>query len=129
MVSISEEEAREWYEENGIADTEWGEFIPLQKGMIGIEAIASQWGDLSDIRETGVPESAVLLYFNAETVGLNKNKVNDVVDLTSYVLQNTTSSHIKELFDSSDINVLSVNPYSEGDGIQIECEADESLFN
>jgi len=138
-MQISETEAREWYESNGISNTDWSEFAPITKQMLAVEAIASEWDVVVQMRETGIPESAVLIYFDAEACGLDPEEVHylgseaSYEGLTSYIIQNTTSEHVSSLFeDRANVTVLSVDAVEMNTGLVtfvLEVEGDETILN
>lgn len=136
-MKISESDARTWYETNGIADTDWNDFEDFTREMIAVEAIADDWDEVDQMRETGIPESAVLIYFNVTECGLDEGEVEylDEEDsyegLTSYVMQNTSSSNLKSLFDDSEVTVLSVDALEGSNGemyVRVEVEGSASIF-
>lgn len=136
-MEISESDAKDWYETNGIANTDWGEFEDFTREMIAVEAIADDWDEVDQMRETGIPESAVLIYFNVDECGLDEREVEYLDDedsyegLTSYVMQNTSSSNLKSLFNDSSVTVLSVDALEGSNGemyVRVEVEGSASIF-
>lgn len=122
---------------NGISDTDWDEFEDFTREMVALEAIADGWGAVEQMRETGIPESAVLMYFNAKSCGLEPSEVEYLGDenayegLTSYVLQNTTSDNLKSIFDDDTVTVLSVDSLEGSNGtiyVTVEVEASSRIF-
>jgi len=137
-MKISEEEVKNWYELNGVSTESWDNFEDFTKEMIAVEAIVSGWGEVTQLRESGIPESAVLIYFNADDCGLDPSESEYLGEeasyegLTPYVLQNTTSDNIKRLFDDKNpVNVLSVDSLRTDDDnvhIIVEVEGEAEIF-
>lgn len=137
-MKISESDAKNWYETYGIADDDWDEMPGFQQGMVALESVAEDWDEVVDMRETGIPESAVVIYFDPSSIGLKGSEIEfrseeqGYESLTSYVLQNAESDNVESLFDSDNVEVLSVSHREGSDGtvyVTIECEADRSIFN
>lgn len=137
-MKISESDAKDWYETYGIADDDWDEMPDFQQGMVALESVAEDWDEVVDMRETGIPESAVVMYFDPSAIGLDASEVEfrseeeGYESLTSYVLQNTNSNNVESLFNSDEVGVLSVSHQEGSDGgiyVTIECEADRGIFN
>lgn len=136
-MQITESDARDWYETNGIGDTDWEEFADFTREMLAVEAIADEWEEVDQMRETGIPESAVIIYFNVEDCGLDTGEVeyldeeNSYEGLTSYVIQNTLSDNLASLFDDSEVTVLSVDALEGSNGemyVRVEVEGSSELF-
>lgn len=133
-MDITESAAAEWLDVHGISDESWDSLPSFQKGMIGIEAVASSWDEVDSIRETGVPESAAVLYFNSEACGFSVDELefqSESGDLSLYVMQNAESDALVSLFEDSAVSVLGVDLIEGSNGEQyvlVECEAGLSLF-
>jgi len=101
---------------------------------IGIEAVASSWDEVDSIRETGVPESAAVLYFNSEACRVSVDELEFQSEsgfLSLYVMQNAESDALVSLFEDSAVSVLGVDLIEGSNGEQyvlVECEAGLSLF-
>lgn len=134
-MDITESEAAEWLELHGVSDSSWDSLPSFQKGMVGIEAVASSWDEVDSIRETGVPESAAVLYFNSEKCGLNEAELEfqaEEGDLSLYVMQNAESEALASLFDDSAVSVLGVDLIDGSNDeryVLVECEAGVGLFD
>lgn len=131
MLSIAEADARDWFETYGIANTPWNDYDDFQKEMLALEAIVDNWENVIDIRESGIPESNVLLYFYPEDVGLETRELEAQEDKTAYVVQNTTADNISSLFESDSINVFGTDIMYNNDDellLRIGCEANEKIF-
>lgn len=136
-MEVSESEVREWYAENAISDADWDSLPEFQQGMVAIEAVADSWSEVVSMREVGIPEDAVLLFFEPSAIGLDASEVSHRAEargfesLTSYVLQETSSENICSLFSSETIGVVSVSMREGQDDepyLVLECEADTSVF-
>lgn len=136
-MEISESEVREWYESNGIADDDWESLEGFTREMLAVEALADSWESVTKLLEAGMPESAVIVYFDAESIGvgsvevLHRAEEDSFESLTSYVFQNTTSEEVKELFTCSEVTVESVSAMKGRDGrvsVTIECEGTAEIF-
>lgn len=134
-MDITEAEAKSWFESNGISGDDWDELPGFQKGMIGIESVAFDWDDVHSIRETGIPESAAVLYFHVGEAGLDEDEVlfeDADGDLGLYVMQNTTSENMQSLFSDDSVSVVGVRQLEGSNDeryVLLECEADMSLFD
>jgi hypothetical protein len=139
-MDICETDAKSWYESHGISDSPWNDFTDKQQGMLGLETLGDSWDEVVSMREVGIPENGVLLYFEATACGLDENEIeyyaeenNSREQITPYILQNTTSKHLKDIFDDPSVNVLSVSAEVSTGGkpvITVECEAlGTDIFN
>jgi len=131
MLEISESDAKNWFETNGISSSSWASFDEFQQEMLALEALASNWDDIITMRESGIPESYVLMYFYPEDIGLDVQELENRQDKTAYVVQETISDNVSELFDSESVSVFGTDvEYNNDDEmlLRIGCEANERIF-
>lgn len=131
MLIISESDAEDWFTTDGISNKAWEDFDGFQKEMLALEAITSDWDDVVEIREAGIPESNVLLYYYPEDIGLDASELEALEDKTAYVVQETTSENVSALFDSESVTVFGIDiMYNNNDELllRIGCEANEQIF-
>jgi len=123
---VDENEAKQWYEQHGVSNEEWRSYDNMTKNLLRLEATLDEWEEVDYMRETGIPESAVLAFIKPDDIGIEHTKLQhlssdeSVTDVSTYVMQNS-SKNITRLFLSSSTNVLSVK-YT-GDHIRLEIEA------
>lgn len=126
-MQIKEEKAIKWYNDRGLSSDSWDSFSELVKGMVCIEAIAEEWDEVDQLLETGIPEQAVLIYFNIEKIGLKlsemeeRDSTDSYESLTTYSLQNTTSENLESLLIDNEVTIESVA--LEKDCLRVECSA------
>lgn len=134
-MEIDRLKAKEWYENNGVSDTDWENLGDYVQQAIGLEALVDSWSAVESMREGGLPgEVTVLIYYSVESLGLDPEMVieldeRETEQLTSYVLQNTTESTIEELFNSSAVEVFEVTK-QDIDGelfVVVNCEVQDIL--
>lgn len=124
-MEIKEKEVIDWYNNYGLSSDSWSSFSDEIKGMVAIEAIIEEWDEVEQILETGIPEQAVLVYFDVESVGLElreleeRDSVNSYESLTSYSMQNTDSENLRTLLIDDVITVESVA--LEDEYLRVEC--------
>lgn len=122
---VTEEEGKKWYNKNGISDEDWSNFNKTTKDLVRLEATLDKFDEIHHMRETGIPESAVLAFIKPGDVGLNKdtlsyiNSDKDLRDIATYVTQNSTRN-IKRIFLLNNMEVTSVNYID--DFIRLEVE-------
>ena len=129
-MRIKEQKAVDWYQGNQLVSDSWSTFSDTIKGMVAIEAITSDWNEVTKTLETGGPDKAVLLYFNIQDCGLNFTEISkrdstpDLESITTYILQNTTSENLKRLLTDDVVTVESVTV--EDGTLRVTCSANGS---
>ena len=118
-MKLTKQEIIDWYTQRGISKSRFKNYDNLVKGMIGIEAIADDWTDVEEIRETGIPADAVLLFFEPNGVDLSELQESD--DKIDYLLLNTNSENLKQILKDDIVTVVGIKSV-EG-CIRVECEA------
>lgn len=116
------EEAKRWYQQNGVSNEPWDEYDSHTKELIALEATFDEWPEVSHMREVGMGPEAVSVYFEVDkldctdTAEYERRLQDRELSLSVYLAQNA-SGNLRRLLTESWSNVETVT--DKGDKLEI----------
>lgn len=124
MMIVNDEKAKAWYELNGISNDDWDSFDRRVKNLLRLEATLYRYDEITQMLETGIPESAVIVKIKPADINIDEDKIkkiddSDYRDISTYIIQNANRT-IKRIYGSSDMTVWCVDYDDEFIKLEIE---------